>query len=95
MLQLQDLDATYRARMGARDSLRSQCTPEAMRSALRRLLPYPCRRRYTAISLKPKRHWLQAVLPDTPAKAGVWLGTAALLGGALAALLRLRQAGRS
>ena len=81
--------------MGARDSLRSQCTPEAMRNALRGLLPYPCRKQYTAFSLKPKRRWLQTVLPDTPAKAGVWLGAAALLGGALATLLRLRRASRS
>lgn len=90
-MQLQDLDAVYKMRMDAREHVRAACTPDALRDALRRQLPYPCSKRYTAISLVPEPpSLLQAVLPSTPAQAGLWLAGGLALGIGILALLRGR-----
>ncbi|KAK9797738.1 hypothetical protein WJX73_003633 [Symbiochloris irregularis] len=88
--ELQDLDASYQLLMDARAHVRKACTPEALQDAFQTLLPYPCRSRYTALSLVPAQPFFLSVLPTTPRKAGIWAGAAVLLGLGLMRLLHLR-----
>ena len=52
--ELQDLDAVHALREAARAAVFSLASPEHFRDALRRLLPLPCRARYTLITMLPK-----------------------------------------
>jgi hypothetical protein len=53
--QHQDLDQCYLSTVKARERVMEAMAPETMREAFRRILPCPCRNRYTAITMMPQQ----------------------------------------
>jgi predicted Zn-dependent peptidase len=58
-----DVDAAYNTSVRCRSEVMATATPEAMRAVLRRVFPYPCRSRYTALTLLPQRPWYRRPVP--------------------------------
>lgn len=56
---LGDVGATFQAQDEARTIVRSSLTPEATKLALKRTMPCPCKRQYTAVVLVPQTSWLK------------------------------------
>lgn len=84
------MDTVYLQRKKAREEVIGQANPDAMRSALRRLLPYPCRSRYTAVKLIPQPSLTARAVaaaaefldPENAPRIGFWV----LAGAAVAAI---------
>ena len=59
---VKDLDQVYEVREKARKEMRELASPETFRDALCRLLPNPCRSRYTIITMQPSQPILQRLV---------------------------------
>jgi hypothetical protein len=46
-----------------RAEVMAAASPEAMKEVLRRMFPYPCRGRYTALTLLPQPPWYRRPVP--------------------------------
>ena len=70
-----DARQAYLTRERVRKEVLAACDPVAMREALRRLFPCPCRQRYTALTLLPQLPWYRRPAPVclalTTAAAGI------------------------
>jgi hypothetical protein len=65
-VQLQNFEAVYQARQEARETVNQQLSTEALRDAMRRCFPYPCRQRYTAMDMQPQASVVSRVLAKVP-----------------------------
>lgn len=76
--ELKGADAVFKADREARDRMRANADPAAFRQALRRLLPWPCSRRYTIVTTVQATvlHSLVAVA----SQCAPWLVGALMLG---------------
>lgn len=54
-----DMGASFMMQDEGRARLRESLTPSAAQSALRRILPYPCKKQYTAVILMPRKSWFK------------------------------------
>ena len=98
MLQVRNVDEVYRRRVAAREAVTQQLSAAGMQQALQKVFPYPCQRRFTAITMLPES-WLAGWVPGlgrplTARSATVLaLAAAASAAGAVAAVSWVR--GRS
>ncbi|GMN50692.1 hypothetical protein TIFTF001_019852 [Ficus carica] len=56
-----DLGASFKIQDEARTQVRKSLTPSTTQLALQRILPFPCKKQYTAVILMPRRSRLQSL----------------------------------
>ena len=62
LLQVRIVDEVYRRRVAAREAVTQQLSSAGMQQALQKVFPYPCQRRFTAITMLPES-WLAGWMP--------------------------------